>query len=280
MTVPSKKLVSPMKAATKPERGGLVNLSGRIDLFDAALVHDRDTVAEAHGLALIMRDVNERNPDLVMDNIQFQKHVLAEFQVKCGKRLIKKQDLRAVDEGAGDGDALFLASADLGWIFVGMVGHFDQFEHAFDVFSDFGLGIVRHAKAERNVIPYRHVREKSVILEDGVNAPQVGREVGDISSVQINASGVRCFESAQHAQERGFAASARPKQREELALLYAEGRIIDGCQRAESLGHVFENEKIGYLAYPCFKTVQQQRCRRAETLRNAGGRVNEIFPHL
>ena len=87
--------MSPMKAATKLVRGDFVDLGRRADLLDPALVHDRDAVAQAHGLALVVGDVEEGDPDLVVDHVQLDQHPLAELEVEGGQRLVEQQDGRA-----------------------------------------------------------------------------------------------------------------------------------------------------------------------------------------
>ena len=58
----------PTKPATNSVAGLLVDLGGRADLLDPALVEDRDPVAHRQRLVLVVRDVDERDPaDLALD---------------------------------------------------------------------------------------------------------------------------------------------------------------------------------------------------------------------
>ena len=50
--------------------GRLVDLRRRADLLDAADVHDRDPVAQAHGLGLVVGDVEKSDADLVVDEVE------------------------------------------------------------------------------------------------------------------------------------------------------------------------------------------------------------------
>ena len=63
-TVPRSRLVVPMKSATKRRRRALVQLLGRAELLDPAVVHDRDPVAHRERLLLVVGHVHERDPDL------------------------------------------------------------------------------------------------------------------------------------------------------------------------------------------------------------------------
>src|SRR5215212_2512307 len=61
------------------ERGGgpLVHLRGRADLLDPAAVEDRDPVAHGQRLALVVGHEQEGDPDLALDGLQLDLHLLA-----------------------------------------------------------------------------------------------------------------------------------------------------------------------------------------------------------
>ena len=77
-------------------------------MLDPTGVHDGNPVAEAHRLSMVVGDIEEGDPDLVMDHVQLDLHPLPEFQVERGKGFIKQQHLGLVDERPGDGYPLLL----------------------------------------------------------------------------------------------------------------------------------------------------------------------------
>ena len=91
----------------------LVDLGGRAELGDVALVEDRDAVGHRQGLVLVVRDEDERDADLALDLLELHLHLLAQLEVERAERLVEEQDLGAVDEGAGERDALALAAGQL-----------------------------------------------------------------------------------------------------------------------------------------------------------------------
>ena len=91
----------------------LVEVGGRAELLDLAVVHDRDRVGHRHRLLLVVRDVDEREPELALDALQLELHLLAELQVECAERLVEQQHLRAVHERARERDALLLPAGQL-----------------------------------------------------------------------------------------------------------------------------------------------------------------------
>ena len=63
MTVIGRRLVSPMKPATKPVGRAVVDVGGRAQLQDAAIAHHANAVGEHHRLFEIVRDVYESDAD-------------------------------------------------------------------------------------------------------------------------------------------------------------------------------------------------------------------------
>ena len=230
--------------------GRLVDLGGGVDLLDAALVHDGDAVAQRHGLALVVGDVEEGDADLVVDEVELDLHVLAQLQVERGERLVEQQHLRVVDERPGDRDALLLPAADLVGLLVLVAVHLDEVEHGVDFAVDLLARLARDAQAEGDVVADAQVREQRVVLEHGVDAAHVRRQARDVAPVEEDAAGVRLLEAGEDAQQRRLAAAAGAEQGVELAALDLQARVVDGREAAEALGDVFENEKLRHVARP------------------------------
>ena len=112
----------PMKPATNTVAGLVVDLLGRADLLDPALVHDRDPVAHRERLFLVVGHVDERDADLALDALELELHRLAQLEVERAERLVEQQRARVVHERAGERDALLLAAGELAGLAVGEVG--------------------------------------------------------------------------------------------------------------------------------------------------------------
>ena len=75
--------------------------SGQIQLFlDFALFHDRDAVAQRADHFHLMRDDDERDPELLVDRFQKLQDVLRRLRIEGGRRLVAQQHLRIQDERA------------------------------------------------------------------------------------------------------------------------------------------------------------------------------------
>ena len=109
--------VEHVRRAEEPgdELGGrrLVDLLRRTDLLDLAVAHHGEPVGHRHGLFLVVGDVDERDPDLLLDALELQLHLLAELQVERAQRLVEQQHLGVVDQRAGQRHALLLAAGQL-----------------------------------------------------------------------------------------------------------------------------------------------------------------------
>ena len=112
--------------------GALVDLLGLGDLLDDALVHDRDPVRHRQRLLLVVGDVDERDPDLLLDPLELDLQALAQLQVERAERLVEQQHLGQVDDRAGQRDALLLAAGELVGLAVRLAPEADPLELRLD----------------------------------------------------------------------------------------------------------------------------------------------------
>ena len=89
--------------------------AGRIaQLLVPAVVHDRDAIGHRHRFFLVVGHEDERDPDLLLDPLQLDLHLLAQLQVEGPERFVEQQHRRPVDERPGERDALGLSARQLG----------------------------------------------------------------------------------------------------------------------------------------------------------------------
>ena len=91
----------------------LVDLGGGAHLLDAAPVEDGQAVAHRERLLLVVGDVDERDPEVSLQRLQVDLHLLAELEVERAERLVEQQHLGPVDDRAGERDPLALAAGEL-----------------------------------------------------------------------------------------------------------------------------------------------------------------------
>jgi hypothetical protein len=92
----------PMKPATN-------RFSGGGDLLDDAATHHRDSVAEGHGLDLVVGDVDGRGGQALLQLRDGGAHLHPELGVEVRQRLVHEEGRGLPDDGPTHGDPLTLA---------------------------------------------------------------------------------------------------------------------------------------------------------------------------
>jgi hypothetical protein len=187
-----------------------------------------------------VRDVDERDREILLQALQEELHLLAQLQVERAERLVEEQHLGPVDERAGERHPLALAAGELPGLALADVGKPHPAEYL--VHACLPL-LARHAadpQAVADVLGDRHVREESVVLEDRVDVARVGRRVRDISAAQLDVALIRALEARDQTQRRRLARARRPEQGEELACLDLEVDAVHRDDVSVGLAHAHE----------------------------------------
>ena len=77
------------------------------------LVHDRDAVAHAHGLDLVVGDVDRRRAHPPLESLQLVARRGAPLGIEVGERLVEQEDGRLAHQGPRQGDPLPLPAGEL-----------------------------------------------------------------------------------------------------------------------------------------------------------------------
>src|SRR6266540_1970055 len=168
--------------------GSLVDLDRRADLLDAPIPQDRDPVAHGERLLLVVGDVEEGDAHLLLDALQLELHLLAEFQVERAERLVEQQHLGLVDDRARQGDPLPLAAGELRRLAVAKATEPHRGQDLRDPLMPLRPRHPLDAQPVLDVVGHRHVREQGIVLEDGVDVTRVRRPEGDVVATQLDVS--------------------------------------------------------------------------------------------
>ena len=133
-----------------------------------------------------MRDVDERDADVALDALELDLHLLAQLEVERAERLVEQQHLRAVDDRAGERDALALAAGELRRLAVLVRREPDELERLGGAAAALGLLDLGDLEPVLDVLADRHVREQRVVLEDRVDVARVGRQRADVGAAQLD----------------------------------------------------------------------------------------------
>ncbi len=237
MTVPSSRFETPEESGD--ERGSrlFVELGGGAELLDRAVVHDRDRVGHRHRFLLVVRDVDEGEPELALDELQLELHLLAELEVECAERLVEQQHLRAVHERSRKRDALLLPAGQLARLALVEPFEPDDAQDLSRAPLQVRLGHLLPPQPERDVLEDVQVGKKGIALENRVDLALVRRDPRHGLPADLDRPGVRLLEAADHPQRRRLAAARRTEQREERARGDLQREVVDGDHVVEALAH-------------------------------------------
>ena len=93
--------------------GGVKNIRLRAELDQAAGVHDRDAIGYVRDDGEIVRDEEHRQSEFMAEVVEQVEDLLLDSDVERGGGFVGDEQLRAVDNGHGDHDALAHASGEL-----------------------------------------------------------------------------------------------------------------------------------------------------------------------
>ena len=91
----------------------MVDLVWRADLVDPPGVHDNDAIGERHRLNLVVRNVDCRRCDRLMNLLNLGAHLNAQFGVKVGERFVEEKYLGVANDRATHRNALALPARKL-----------------------------------------------------------------------------------------------------------------------------------------------------------------------
>ena len=270
-----------MNPATNTDRGLVVDLLGRADLLDPALVHHRDPVAHRERLFLVVGHEDERDADLALDALQLELHRLAQLEVERAERLVEQQRARVVHERAGERDALLLAAGELRRLAVGEVARAGRPRAARRRASRSRPSPTFLACGpERDVVPHRHVREQRVLLEDRVDVALVRRDLRDVLALEPDlarrsaARTRRSSAASWSCRSRTGRASRRtrprriPKSASSTAtkspkrLVTWSIAMTTSSQRSASRSAIARLAISGRVPGACHRSARHRRCRR------------------
>jgi hypothetical protein len=211
----------------------LVELGRGADLLDAAAGHHGQAVRHGEGLLLVVGDVDEGDPDRLLERLELDLEGLAELGVQRPEGLVQHQHRRVEDQRPGKGDPLLLAARQLGRPAPLQALELDQSKGLGDPAAGLGLAHVLEAQPKGDVVGHVQEREQGVALEDGVDLALVRRGAGHVDPVKQNAAVGGLLEPGDQPQGGRLAAARRTEEGEELAPGHVQ---VDPVDR----GHVLE----------------------------------------
>lgn len=156
------------------------------------------------------------------------------MRVEVAGGFVGDDERRVGDEGAGDGDALFLAAGELPGEVTHPVAQADEFEGGFNVLPAFATGQAGEEEREFDVFEGGQYRDEVESLEDETDvvvAPfrELGfGEVGDVDFVDVAVAAGGAVNAGNDMEERAFARAARAHEGDELTGGDVDRDVVEG----------------------------------------------------
>ena len=259
--------------------GVIVDLIGRTDLLDVALVEYGDAVGQGQGFLLIVGDVDGGDAEIPLHLFQLVAQLYAQLGVQIGQGFVHADDGGARYQRAGNGYALLLAAGQLAdRLFQLLIGKIYLLGDVTHLLVDLGLAQLLDFQAEGDVVVYRHGGEQGVALEHDADVPLFDRHPGNIPAVDAHGAADRLDEARDGAQRGGLAAAGRAEEGEEFAFLHIHVDVMQRFKITEFDDNVlqFDHGENHSLMQYLFQTVKTGK-NAGKTFRRARG-AGKAFP--
>ena len=183
-----------------------------------------------------MRRRDDRDAEFRLQVAEQGDNLLACVQVQIARRFVRQNDGRLVHEGAGDGDALLLAAGNLRRQMRETMPKSNDIKDFRRRFTRLGWCFARENPRQRHVFQRRHRHDQIERLEDVSHLVAADPrqlllvQIGQRISVNLHMAFRRAVEAAHHVEERRFAGTGRPQNRQIFTTADIE---IDSAQRMD-----------------------------------------------
>ena len=174
--------------------------------FGAGLVFaEVDPAGVALEDVAVVGDYYDRRPVFFVEPGEEPHYAVGGFGIEVAGGFVRQDELRGVEDGAGDGYALLLAAGELVGHLVRLGAHADRPEHFVDALEDcvavFPAGAAEH---EFEIVPYGAVHQEPEVLEDHAHLAAEGGDRPGPDALESDAADLAVVE---HAEEQVAALS-------------------------------------------------------------------------
>ena len=158
-----------------------------------------------------------------MSRSNSRKNVGTGRGIEIAGRLVGKQDLRHIDEGAGNGHALLLTAGQFVGVMVGSISQAQQIEHGHGSLPAFPGAEAGIDQRQLDVLQGAVALQKVEALEDEAEpaiaelSEPFARQTGNILTVELVSAAGRMIETAENVHQGRLARSARPANGDEFS---------------------------------------------------------------
>ena len=224
------------------------------DLVDNAVLHDDDPVAQCHGLGLVMRDIHERRIDSLAQLDDLRTHLVTQFCIQVGQRLIHQEDLRVTDHRTADRDTLSLTAGQSFRFSVEILCDIEDFSDLFHLLIDLILRCIFQFQSKSEIIAHGHMRVQSVALENHGDIAVLRFHIIDKFPIDPQFSAGDLFKTGNHTECRGFSASGRSDKNDKF---FVFDRDVDVVNRQDTAAVDLLQILHNYFCHVTFALTQR-----------------------
>ena len=202
---------------------------------------------ETLGQRPLVGDHDDGHTELILKFAEQGEDRDAGIRVEMSRWFVGEQDTRAIDESAGDRDALLFATRKLSGTMAGAVAQLDAIEGFANALLALGTVHLGEAEGKLDVFFEGHARKELKGLKDDANgaAAVLGqrkrRQRGQIAAVNLDCTGTGAVQSRDEIEQRGLAGAGAAQQGEEGALGNFKTNAIERTDGGRAHGVVTDN---------------------------------------
>ena len=202
---PSSKFNSTKKISGEHRPRPKIQIARRIELLDMAAAHQTDPIGHHERFLLVMRDIQDRHAEQLVQMLDLQLHLLAQLLVERAERFVHQHEARRGDQARASAMRCCWPPDSCVGLRAATPGRRTIAKRRADFAADFGFGQPAHPQRKRDVFRDRHVGKQRVILEHHAETAGTGRQVGDVAPVDPDPPRGRRHRARDQVQQCGFA---------------------------------------------------------------------------
>ncbi len=219
----------------EPGRAGLaVEFEGTTGLQEAAAFDDGEVVRSRDEIGRVMRDVEEGEVEVALEIPQETAQVAAQGGIEVGERFVEEDESGLEDEGATEGGARRLTAGEGGGEVMESRTEVEPVCHHFGTGAALVAVDALEAEGKFELFDQGQVRKESGRLRDPPAGAFLGRETGDVGTVEEDPSGIGELEAGDESEGGGLATAGRTDKEVMRARGDVDGEVLHRMDGAET----------------------------------------------
>ena len=201
-------------------------------LLQAAVAEDRDPLAQGHRLAGIVRHVDHRHAQPLVQAADLVAQLAAKGGIEARQRLIEQEQLGPADDRPAQGHALLLAVGKFARPAIQQFGNAQRGGGLFHARPDLALGGSPQFQSEAQVAADRQMRIERLMLKDHGHVAIPRRQPFRRPTGNDDPAGGGLLQPGEQPERRRLAAAGGPHEDQQFVVLDLQAEVIHGANPA------------------------------------------------